>query len=90
MNKFYKEICFLETKKLYDFELNNKYVVLVRRILNFLSKKIEISSKEQIGKGDKEKKDGNAELNNNDINKDNNNLINESIENNINNNENEN
>ena len=40
MNKFYKEICLLETKNItsFDLELNYKCNVLVRKILNFLYK----------------------------------------------------
>ena len=48
MDKFYKEICLLETKNIssFDLELNYKCHVLVRKILHFLYKKKE-STKEK-------------------------------------------
>ena len=47
MQKFYKEICLLETRNItsFDLELNYKCNVLVRKILNFIYKKIEILKK---------------------------------------------
>ena len=47
MQKFYKELCLLETKNIssFDLELNYKCNVLVRKILNFLYKGNDLSEK---------------------------------------------
>ena len=72
MNKFYKEICFLETRNTtsFDLELNYKCNVLTRKILHFIYKKKEIPLKEQIDREyiEEKKEEENSEPNNKDIN----------------------
>ena len=67
MNKFYKEICLLETRNIstFDLELNYKCHVLVRKILHFLYKKIELPKEETEKDQNKEPKENN--LNNENI-----------------------
>ena len=62
MQKFYKEICLLETKNIssFDLELNYKCNVLVRKILNFLYKGNDLSEKNDLDNNinnENEKKD---------------------------------
>ena len=57
MDKFYKEICLLETKNIssFDLELNYKCHVLVRKILHFLYKKKNQQKKKKKKKKQKQK-----------------------------------
>jgi hypothetical protein len=59
MQKFYKELCLLETKNIssFDLELNYKCNVLVRKILNFLYKGNDLAEKNDSDNNNNENKD---------------------------------
>ena len=88
MDKFYKEICLLETSNItsFDKELNYKCNVLVRKILNFLYKTEKISLIENNNDENDIKENKKDENNINNQNKDENNENNDNNQNNKENN----